>query len=90
MPEVTLVTIVDNMGNTLADMEAVGGTIKFSEILTKITARSESENHSLRNRVENLETEIRDLKEAFEHSDDSLSNLRTAVAELKEEHNGHE
>lgn len=90
MPEVTLVTIVDNNGNTLTNIEAVNGAIKFSEILTKITARSETENHILRNRVETLESEIQDLKEAFEHSDDSLSNLRTAVAELKETHNGHE
>lgn len=88
MPEVTLVTIVDNMGNTLADIEVINGSVKFSDILTKMTARAETENHVLRNRVEMLESEIQDLKEAFEHSDDSLSNLRTIVAELKGEQNG--
>jgi hypothetical protein len=90
MSKNTPLFITDDHGNAVASLETVDHTIKFSDILLKVSQTSESRMRDLERRIVDLETDLKDQKEAFEHTDDSLANLRKTVAELQEDHNGHE
>ena len=82
MTEETILTITDKAGNALAEIPFKDNKIDINtiaEYLINKFAYMNIELMSLRGAYISLCEDVEDLKEAHEHTDDSLSNLRERV-----------
>ena len=77
---------VYNMSN-INSFELVPSTMARPLSVNERFEKIEKEIWELTNIIKQLQTDIKDFNEAFEHSDDSLQRLRTTVFDITGNHN---
>jgi peptidoglycan hydrolase CwlO-like protein len=81
-PIFTKLTIVDANNNTIAIIPATDGKITLAQLFDHLlynSAQTQSIFNNLVQSISELQNEVRDLKEAFEHTDDSVAKLRERI-----------
>jgi len=81
--EIVDIDIIDHRGNTLITVNSIDNKINASniiiEMITKLSKMSASIS-ILEGTVADLQSDLADHKEAFEHAEDSLQNIRYTVS----------
>jgi hypothetical protein len=86
MTEIGTLIITDDLGNELVQVACRDNKISANTVMVALMGRIYEMNFAIKQLqgfVGELQVEMADHKEAFEHTDDSLQNLRTTVSSLK-------
>jgi methyl-accepting chemotaxis protein len=78
-------TIIDCNGNIVAQIPYQNDKVHIEDIVSHILvkfAQVSTELNHIKANLQHLQTDIEDQREAFEHADDSLQNLRQTVSSL--------